>query len=73
MSLEDWRKNGWLKPHKPSPAEIADLLALDDRDLKDCRAKGLSNDDTTNPVRIGTAINPVTFCATKRLTEVIIE
>ena len=44
MSLEDWRKNGWLKAHKTSTAEIADLLALSARDLKDCRAKGLSDD-----------------------------
>jgi hypothetical protein len=32
--LEDWRKTGWLKPHTPSPAEIADLLALAERDLR---------------------------------------
>lgn len=44
MSLSDWQKNGWLKPHKTSPQEIADLLALAARDLKDCKAQGLSDD-----------------------------
>jgi uncharacterized protein (UPF0332 family) len=44
MTLTDWQKNGWLKPHPTSPQEIADLLALADRDLKDAKAKGLSDD-----------------------------
>src|SRR5438067_13632827 len=35
MSLEQWAKNGWLRPHKSSKQEIADLLAIVDRDLKD--------------------------------------
>jgi len=33
-----------LKPHSSSAAEIADLLALAGRDLKDSGAKGLSDD-----------------------------
>jgi hypothetical protein len=44
MSLSDWQKNGWLKLHKTSPQEIADLLALAQRDLKDSNTKGLSDD-----------------------------
>ncbi len=44
MSLEDWLKNGWLVEHRTSPAEIAELLAIADRDLSDCRARGLSPD-----------------------------
>jgi hypothetical protein len=44
MSLSDWQKNGWLKAHKTSVQEIADLLALANRDLKDARTKGLSDD-----------------------------
>ena len=44
MTLDDWLKNGWLAPHKPSPREIADLLAVADRDLVDCRAQGLGGD-----------------------------
>ena len=44
MSLQDWRKNGWLVEHQPSAQEIADLLAVADRDLTDCQAEGLSVD-----------------------------
>jgi hypothetical protein len=44
MSLSDWQKNGWLKPHRPARQEIIDLLALADRDLKSAKAKGLDND-----------------------------
>lgn len=44
MSLKDWLQNGWLVEHQPSPREIADLLAVVDRDLADARAKGLSPD-----------------------------
>jgi hypothetical protein len=42
--LQDWARNAWLIEHQSSPQEIADLLALADRDLNDCRAKGLSED-----------------------------
>ena len=44
MSLESWRQNGWLSAHEPSRQEIDDLLAIVDRDLKDCRSEGLSAD-----------------------------
>jgi 3-deoxy-D-arabino-heptulosonate 7-phosphate (DAHP) synthase len=44
MSLESWRKNGWLVEHQTSQQEIADLLAVARRDLADCQAKGLSVD-----------------------------
>jgi hypothetical protein len=44
MSLSEWLKNGWVKVHRTSPQEIAGLLALADRDLKDARARGLSDD-----------------------------
>jgi hypothetical protein len=44
MSLEDWLKNGWLVEHKTSQAEISELLAIADRDLSDCKARGLSAD-----------------------------
>ena len=33
MSLIDWLKAGWLKEHKSTPEEIADLLHIADRDL----------------------------------------
>jgi hypothetical protein len=44
VSLADWARNGWLVEHQTSPKEIADLLAVADRDLTDCTAKGLSDD-----------------------------
>jgi uncharacterized protein (UPF0332 family) len=44
MSLEDWQHSGWLSAHEPSRQEISDLLAIADRDLKDCRSPGLSAD-----------------------------
>jgi HEPN domain-containing protein len=44
MSLKDWSRNGWLVEHKTSPAEIAELLEITNRDLTDCRVEGLSAD-----------------------------
>lgn len=44
MSLNDWTKNGWLRPHKASKEEISNLLEIVERDLKDATAKGLSED-----------------------------
>ena len=35
MSLKEWESNGWLRKHKTSKQEIADLLEIVDRDLKD--------------------------------------
>lgn len=44
MSLNDWLRNGWLVEHKTSRQEIAELLALAERDLRECQAVGLSPD-----------------------------
>lgn len=44
MDLRDWVSNGWLIEHTTSRQEIADLLAVADRDLADCQAEGLSPD-----------------------------
>ena len=44
MSLSDWERNGWLVQHRTNRKEIADLLGLADRDLRDRAAKGLSED-----------------------------
>ena len=44
MSLADWQKNGWLRPHQPSVSETRELLAVADRDLRDCLSEGLSED-----------------------------
>ena len=35
MSLQSWLQNGWLVQHATSYEEIANLLAISDRDLAD--------------------------------------
>jgi hypothetical protein len=42
VSFADWVKNGWLVAHKSSKQEIADLLGIVARDLKDSQAKDMS-------------------------------
>jgi len=44
MSLKDWLKNGWLKPHQTSRQEIQSLLNLTRRDLKDSQSTDISAD-----------------------------
>jgi hypothetical protein len=44
VDLERWLAEGSLKAHQPSRNEIADLLAVADRDLEDARISGLSLD-----------------------------
>jgi len=44
MSLQLWHRNGWLKPHKTTPSQIAELFAIVDRDLADARSARLSVD-----------------------------
>src|ERR1700683_4359163 len=44
MSLPDWQKNGWRTPHRTSDREIADLLAVVERDLADSAVEGVSPD-----------------------------
>jgi len=43
MSLAAWAKNGWLRPHKTTPREVADLLGIVDRDIKE--AERATSDD----------------------------
>ena len=43
MSLSDWHKAGWLRAHKTSKRQVADLFAIVDRDLEDA-GRGLSPD-----------------------------
>lgn len=52
MTLQDWRTNGWLKPHQSSRKEVQGLLSIVDRDLADARKESLSND-----WRLGIAYN----------------
>lgn len=35
MRLQQWKTNGWLQAHQTTPSQIADLLAIVDRDLED--------------------------------------
>jgi len=44
MSLDDWYKNGWLKKHQTSREEIGNLIAIIERDLKDCSNEHVSQD-----------------------------
>ncbi len=44
MSLKNWLKNGWLKPHKTSKQEIGNLFKIVDRDLGDAQRKDVSPD-----------------------------
>jgi hypothetical protein len=44
MSLELWRKNGWLRPHQTTRAQIAELFAIVERDLADAHTERLSTD-----------------------------
>jgi len=44
MSLENWSKNGWLRPYRTSPSQIAELFIIATRDLEDARTERLSTD-----------------------------
>ena len=44
MSLEDWKRNHWLKEATPSLAEITQLLAVVDREISDASVSELSVD-----------------------------
>lgn len=44
MSLQLWLQNSWLVQHVTSPEEIANLLALSDRDLAACKVAQLPDD-----------------------------
>ncbi len=43
-TFNDWIRFGWLKEHKPSREEIANLFGLADRDLEACTTPGLVAD-----------------------------
>jgi hypothetical protein len=43
VSVANWVKNGWLVAHKSSEQEIANLLGIVARDLKDSQAKDVSD------------------------------
>lgn len=52
MSLKQWVDNGWLKSHTTSRQEIANLIAVTERDLSDASIEAVSTDS-----RFGSAYN----------------
>lgn len=44
VTLKDWLNSAWLTEHQASQQEIADIVTVIDRDLKDCHSPGLSPD-----------------------------
>lgn len=44
MSLQDWAANKWLRPHLSTRNEIAGLLSIVDRDLRDATEQAISAD-----------------------------
>lgn len=57
MSLDDWYKNGWLKKHQTSREEIDNLIAIIERDLRDC-----TNEDVSEDWRFAIAYNAARQC-----------
>jgi hypothetical protein len=51
MRLRQWAANGWLRSHQTTPVQIADLLAIVDRDIED------SNRELSADWRFGIAYN----------------
>ncbi len=41
MSLESYSRNRWIRRHETSPREIADLMAIADRDVEQSQTPGL--------------------------------
>lgn len=48
MTLRGWQENRWIDAHSTSPDEIARLLSIVDRDLRDAAVPGLSADTKGN-------------------------
>ncbi len=44
MTLQKWAEYGWIRSHATSRQEIADLLAIADRDISDAKSGGISTD-----------------------------
>lgn len=51
MRLQQWAANGWLRPHQTTAGQIADLLAIVNRDIED------SNRDLSSDWQFGIAYN----------------
>jgi len=48
MTLSNWAKNEWLKPHQTSKQEISGLLSIVERELRDAAIQGISSDGKFN-------------------------
>lgn len=59
MSLLQWQNNGWLRPHVTDKIEIANLLAIVDRDMGDA-----ATDDISDDWKFGIAYNAALKLAT---------
>lgn len=44
MTFRSWVRSGWLKPHRSSRQEIADLFGVADRDIAACQTPDLVAD-----------------------------
>lgn len=44
MSLERWKKKGWLREHETSAEEISGIMELVQRDLTDAAREEISTD-----------------------------
>ena len=44
MSLESYSRNRWIRKHRTTPREIADLLAVADRDIEQSQIPGLGSE-----------------------------
>ena len=42
--LQEWARNGWLRALAASADDVANLLAVVDRDLSDARQRSISDD-----------------------------
>ena len=50
MTLKQWADNGWLESHVTSAEEIANLLAIVDRDLADAGGRISADWRSVSPI-----------------------
>lgn len=62
MSLQEWRKNGWLRPHTASRDELAKLYRVVQRDIKAAGNRKMDDD-----WRFAAAYNAALQCAAAAL------
>jgi hypothetical protein len=71
MSLEDWKRNGWLREFETTVKEVANLLTLVERDLTDAARREISTDWRFNiaynaGLQLATVVLYVAGCRTGR-------